>query len=445
MKTKQILLIAGMLLFIQAIFAQIPPGYYNTATGTGATLKTQLYNIIKGHTSVSYDQLWTSYYTTDRRADGKMWDIYTDNCNFTYSTDQCGNYQNVCDCYNREHSFPKSWFNEDAPMVSDIFHIYPTDGKVNGMRSNYPFGNTAGGAVWGNGKLGTCTFPGYTGIVFEPADQYKGDLARTYFYMATRYQDIIADWEAKDPSGDAMLDGTNFPCFEPWALALLISWNNLDPVSQKEIDRNNAIYTSVQHNRNPYIDHPEWVNTVWGSGTTVAVTSITVNSAGNATTISTPLGTLQMSAVVAPSTATNQTYTWSVVAGTGTASINTSGLLTATTNGTVTVKATANDGSNVFGTKLITLSNQTVGVAQYQGASNITFYPNPVENVLTIDLSSTSALPELIWISDVTGKVVYQTTPDHSKISIDMTNLNKGVYFLNFNSKQTKTTYKLVH
>ncbi len=444
MKTKKITLLLGMFLLVQALFAQIPAGYYDSATGTGAILKTQLYNIIKGHTSVSYDQLWTSYYTTDRRPDGKIWDIYTDNCSFTYSTDQCGSYSNICDCYNREHSFPKSWFNDASPMVSDIFHIYPTDGKVNGMRSNYPYGNAAGGTAWGNGKLGTCTYPGYTGIVFEPSDEYKGDLARTYFYMATRYENIIAGWESNDPSGDAMLDGTSYPCFEPWALALLISWHNLDPVSQKEIDRNNAIYTNIQHNRNPYIDHPEWVSAVWG-GTTVAVTGITVNSAGNATTISTPQGTLQMSAVIAPANATNQTVTWSVVPGTGTASISTSGLLTATTNGTVTVKATANDGSGVFGTKEITVSNQVVGIAQYESSPTINFYPNPADDILTVDCSLNSTLPELIWISDVAGKIVYQIVPTMSYSKIDLSSFNHGLYFLNINSKQTKSTYKIAH
>ena len=175
------------------------------------------------------------------------------------------------------------------------------------------------------------------------------------------------------------------------------------------------------------------------------VSSITVNSAGNATTISTPLGTLQMSAAILPNNATIQSVTWSVIAGTGTASINISGMLTATTNGTVTVKATANDGSGIFGTKQITLSNQTTGVSQNSGVKNITFYPNPVENILTVDMGSNSELPELIWISDVAGKLVYQITPSQSKTTIDVTNFNRGIYFLNINSKHTKTTYKLVH
>lgn len=257
------ILIVGLLITLNST-AQIPTGYYNSAAGlTGAPLKTALYNIIKGHTVQSYP-LWTWYDNTDLRTDGKIWDIYTDNCVFTYSTDQCGSYSNICDCYNNEHSFPKSWFSDVAPMNSDIFHLYPTDGKVNGMRSNYPYGESTSGTVYGNGKLGNCTYPGYTGIVFEPADQYKGDLARTYFYMVTRYENVVAGWETDDANGDAMLDGATFPCFEPWALSLLLKWNAQDPVSQKEIDRNNKIYTLVQHNRNPYIDHPEWVTSVWG-------------------------------------------------------------------------------------------------------------------------------------------------------------------------------------
>ena len=257
-------------LFIFNIKAQPPVGYYNSAIGlTGAPLKTALYNIIKGHTVQSYP-LWEWYDNTDLRTDGKIWDIYTDNCIFTYSTDQCGSYSNICDCYNNEHSFPKSWFGDVSPMNSDIFHIYPTDGKVNGIHSNYPFGETSSGTVWGNAKLGTSTFPGYTGIVFEPSDEYKGDLARTYFYMVTRYENIVAGWETDDPNGDAMLDGTSFPCFEPWALSLLLKWNTQDTVSQKEINRNNAIYTTVQHNRNPYIDHPEWVTSIWGPASSVS-------------------------------------------------------------------------------------------------------------------------------------------------------------------------------
>ncbi len=253
--------------------AQIPSGYYNTATGTGQTLKTQLYNIINDHTVRSYDNLWTDFQTTDDRPDGKVWDMYS-NCVFTFISNQCGNYSNECDCYNREHSWPKSWFNEGTPMYSDLFHLIPTDGSVNGMRGNYPFGTVANPTlISGNGsKLGPCSYPGYTGIVFEPVNEYKGDLARNYFYMATRYENVISGWFAFDENADAVLLDNAFPAFETWFLNMLAAWHTADPVSAKETDRNNAVY-AIQGNRNPYIDHPEYVQSVWGVGASPVLTT----------------------------------------------------------------------------------------------------------------------------------------------------------------------------
>ena len=138
-------------------FAQAPAGYYNSATGTGYTLKTQLYNIIKGHTDRGYAGLWTTYQTSDRdnqnENDNTIFDLYSENpsgadpYNFAYSTGQCGTYAVEGDCYNREHMIPQSVFNSSAPMVSDAHFIPPTDGKVNGMRSDYPHGNVAS-ASW---------------------------------------------------------------------------------------------------------------------------------------------------------------------------------------------------------------------------------------------------------------------------------------------------------
>ncbi len=252
-----------LLLFPIGLYAQIPPGYYDNAIGdTGVVMKMALHNIIKGHTSRSYTQLWTDFQTTDKKANGKVWDIYSDNpggtppYEYTFVTDQCGNYSTEGDCYNREHSFPKSWFSKASPMYTDLFHLYPTDGKVNGMRSDYPYGEV-GTATWtslNGSKLGACVTAGYSGTVFEPIDAYKGDLARTYFYMAVRYYTEDGSWP-----GSAMVNGAE-P--KPWALAMLYQWHLADTVSQKEIDRNNAIY-GIQHNRNPFIDHPEWVDSVW--------------------------------------------------------------------------------------------------------------------------------------------------------------------------------------
>jgi hypothetical protein len=157
---------------------------------------------------------------------------------------------------------------EGDTMYTDLFHLCPTDSYVNTRRNNYPYGAVSVPSwVSQNGsKLGPCSAAGYTGIVFEPRAEFKGDLARNYFYMATRYESRIATWQTLDPFGDAVLDGTTFPCFEPWFKTMLLAWNAADPVSQKEIDRNNIVYNTLQHNRNPFIDHPEYVEMIWGNG-----------------------------------------------------------------------------------------------------------------------------------------------------------------------------------
>lgn len=251
--------------------SQIPSGYYNTATGSGYTLKTQLHNIIKNHTVVDYGDLWVEYQYTDiDGSDGYIWDMYSENptgidpYNFTYATNQCGNYNSEADCYNKEHSLPKSWFNDASPMYSDIFHVIPTDGWVNGKRGNYSFGETTS-PTWtslNGSKVGPArTGLGYSGTIFEPIDEYKGDFARIYFYMATRYEDVLSTWP-----GSAMLDGSSDKVFSDWTLTMLKNWHENDPVSQKEIDRNNYIYYNIQGNRNPYVDNINFVNLVWGGG-----------------------------------------------------------------------------------------------------------------------------------------------------------------------------------
>lgn len=251
--------------FSVASFAQAPSGYYASCEGkSGQALLTALYNTISPHTTVSYDGLWEVYKTSDVRENGTVWDMYSTK-EWVVGAEHCGNYSSVGDCINREHSVPQSWFNSASPMKSDAFHVYPTDGKVNGQRSNYPFGECSGGTtlpssggVKALGRVGTCTFPGYTGKVFEPDDEYKGDFARTYFYMATCYNDRISSWSG------AVIAGNSYPCYSSWAVGLFLKWHRQDPVSQKEIVRNNAVYVH-QKNRNPYIDYPDLAEHVWGS------------------------------------------------------------------------------------------------------------------------------------------------------------------------------------
>ena len=120
-------------------YAAAPASYYKDCENKGGKdLLTALYQTITSHTRVSYDGLWNVYKTSDIRSDGTVWDMYSTK-HWRVCAEHCGNYKLVGDCINREHSFPKSWFNDASPMVSDAFHVYPTDGKVNGQRSNYPF------------------------------------------------------------------------------------------------------------------------------------------------------------------------------------------------------------------------------------------------------------------------------------------------------------------
>jgi len=251
---------------------QIPPGYYDDAQDlNGASLKSALYQIINDHNQQSYGSIWIHFEDTDPKPNGKVWDMYSDvpegnpPYEYNFGDDQCGNYSGEGDCYNREHSFPKSWFDDAYPMYTDLFQIVPTDGYVNGQRSNWPYGET-NNPNWtsqNGSKRGSNSTSGYSGTIFEPIDAYKGDFARIYFYMATRYENIIAGWENNSDNSDVALDGTSYPCYEEWYLNLLLDWHQNDPVSQKEIDRNNEIY-DIQNNRNPFVDHPEWVATVWG-------------------------------------------------------------------------------------------------------------------------------------------------------------------------------------
>ena len=252
-------LVAIVSLISFSLWAEAPAGYYDAAIGkSGEALQKSLSAIISNADNVGYDGLWEVYKTTDRRPDGKVWDMYSDATDFTFGTDKCGNYKNEGDCYNREHSVPKSWFSKASPMYSDAWHVYPTDGKINSYRSNNPFGEVGSGASSsknGFSKWGSCVTPGYTGTVFEPNDEYKGDFARTYFYFATRYQDRINNW------GGIFI--STYPHIVKWQLDMLLRWNELDPVSQKEIDRNDAVQKE-QGNRNPFIDYPELVDLIFG-------------------------------------------------------------------------------------------------------------------------------------------------------------------------------------
>ncbi|MCK5133281.1 MAG: endonuclease [Candidatus Sabulitectum sp.] len=259
---KRYALIAA-LLFPLVSSAEIPPGYYDSAEGfSGQALQWALHDIIDNHTVKSYSYLWTAFCTTDDRYGDKVWDMYSDipggtpPYTYTLIVDQGGSAGEEGIGYNREHSWPKSWFGDGSPMNTDLFHIIPTDIYVNNRRSNYPYAEV-GSTTWtsmNGSRLGSSITTGYSGMAFEPVDGYKGDFARNYFYMATRYKGEDNGWP-----GSAMTDGADL---EDWAVDMLMDWHQSDPVSTKELDRNEAVY-AIQNNRNPFIDHPEYVQYIY--------------------------------------------------------------------------------------------------------------------------------------------------------------------------------------
>ena len=291
-----------------------PSGYYDNAVNkSDQALLTALYNIITDHTDIGYDGLWDAYADTDTDPNGYYIDMYSTYDRYTYS-DKCGSYSAIGDCINREHSVPKSWWGgSKIDPYSDIFNIVPTDGYVNNQRSNYPYGVCEGGTRLSNGnyvakgRMGYSTRDGYTGRVFEPDDEYKGDFARAYFYMAACYNNIVSNWTKS--GGDAFFAGNSYPVFTTYAIDLLIEWHRLDPVSEKEIKRNNYAY-SWQDNRNPFIDHPELAEHIWGNKQGQAWTGDGSSSSNTPTLVQPAAGsTIAVGTIAATGTSVSTTVT----------------------------------------------------------------------------------------------------------------------------------------
>lgn len=263
--------------------SQPPTGYYKNAYNlTCAPLKTALNNIISNSISIkSYSNLWNQYPVTDVKprtlgtgSATVIYDIYSskisgiDPYQFTPFTNQCGTYSAEGSCYNREHSIPTSWFNgntSNSGTATDYNFIYPTDGFVNNKRANNPYGEvaTANYTSLNGSKLGNSSVAGISGTVFEPIDEFKGDVARAFFYFVTMYESNIPSWSSNTDALQSF-DNNTFPAVKLPYLKLMLKWHNQDPVSQKEINRNNGTY-SFQKNRNPFIDSPQYVNQIWNS------------------------------------------------------------------------------------------------------------------------------------------------------------------------------------
>lgn len=252
--------------------------YKNVDTSSMSNIQSTLHTTIsKNTTDVGYDGLFNAYKTTDVKPNTNyFWDMYS-NENYTTNDKRINaQYSEEGDSINREHTIPQSWFNEASPMKADLFHVYPTDGYVNNRRSNYPHGDVTSATYTSkNGsKLGTGNNTAVNNLLgndkklFEVIDEYKGDFARSYFYFATRYSDKISSFT----TDGKRLFTTTAPYMQSAFIDMYYTWHINDPVSQKEIDRNNAVY-AIQNNRNPYIDHPEWVAIAFNKGTAVKTLS----------------------------------------------------------------------------------------------------------------------------------------------------------------------------
>lgn len=254
-----------LLISAVTLTAQVPSGYYDGTDGlVGDDLKAALHDIIKNDSHLSYNGLWNAYKVTDKKPNGYVWDIYSDvpdgetPYDYTFIEDECHTKDNgEGDCYNREHLWPQSWATGTS-HETDLHHVFPTDKYVNAQRGNYAFGevNNVTETFMNGSKLGNCKSSlGYSGTVYEPIDEYKGDIARALMYVSVRYYTEDSDW----PQSSYM---ANKSVLKDWAIALLLKWHREDPVSQKEINRNNAVY-GKQNNRNPFVDYPDFAEMIW--------------------------------------------------------------------------------------------------------------------------------------------------------------------------------------
>ena len=382
--------------------------YANANTSSGSALLTSLQSITtKGSDVGSYDDLFETYRSSDVK-DGYLVDMYSNTTRYTVDQKRCGNYKNEGDCWNREHSTPKSWWGgSKSNQGADPFILYPTDGKINGMRSSYPFGEvkTIEKASNNNysllGSADNSLYP-YSGTVFEPADEWKGDLARSAFYTRARWS---ASYSWSSGGGNVIYSGSasnNFGLTD-YAVKLYTAWSNLDPVDEWELRRNEAIY-AIQGNRNPFIDHPEYANIIWGGttytggGATTPPNTITLNPASSSIAVG---ATVSLS--VSVDSGSSQ-VTWSSNK-TNVATVS-GGTVTGIGAGTATITATSTLDTSVKGTATITV--KSLSTLSLSGTATNKSYSagqsfNPAGLTITATYSDSST-------ANVTSSVVW--TPD---------------------------------
>jgi len=454
-----IFLIQSVFLFAQSdvLIQPTVPDYYETAFKLyGTALRSALHNIIKDHTERTYTNLWTDFQTTDKKANGKVWDMYSDipggtpPYEYTFSTNQCGNYSGENSCYNREHSWPKSWFNDLTPSYSDLFHLFPTDGYVNGKRSNYNYGNVSS-PTWtsqNGSKLGPNTFPGYSGVVFEPITAYKGDFARGHLYMSVRYYGEDAGWSTSD--------GTNKSDLLPWYANLLYSWHILDTVSTKEINRNNAVF-GIQKNRNPFIDHPEFAAEIWQTSMAPAIVGTSLNSSVLVIDFSRYIDSLSavsvQNFVLDHSAGSPLNIQWGINNDVSKIQITLPVLLSGTTY-SLQIKNMKSINNIAMNDTTITFKTSGVSSVEQLSVQPKSFvlmqnFPNPFNPVTMINYQLTVTSNIKIIVSDVLGREIAELVNQKQdagnySIQFDAKDLSGGMYFYQLQSGNFIETKKMI-
>jgi len=472
-------LIPLLLLVCQGLLStaqNIPPGYYNTTSGlTCGSLKTALSNIIStGQVTLVYGQLDNTQMPivdtirTDDGTDFMIWDIYSNNNTgpepYIFNSTQiypggfCGATTPTSDgvCWNKEHTFPKAWFASAYPAYADLFIVRPTDYRLNAKRVNAPYA-TVGSATYqfpGVGvypgypmppnpvldKLGPSNAVGVTiPVAWEPSDAVKGDLARGYFYILTRYQNDLAGWvTANSGTGiEKVVDAANtiYPSFNLPYLAMLYHWHVNDPVDAKEINRNDLIYTQ-QNNRNPYVDHPEFVALAWQCTGVIPVTVTDfVAQKNNASVLLRWYATFETSF-----------KQFEIERSTDASNFNKIGQVEGRNlaNYSFTDENLPTRSIVYYRLKMIDIDgkftySKTIAIRLNNNFSNALVYPNPTAGNLTIKLLEELASNSVLQVTDITGRKVKEENIKGGAFSIDLDvhALPEGRYFIRiFNGSQ---------
>ncbi len=443
----------------------IPAGYYNAAAGlTCGNLKDALSSIITaGQTTLSYSTLddnqipVADVIQSDDGLRSIIWDIYTNNTTgpepFEYNSSQnpaggfCGG-TGTSGCWNKEHTFPQSWFGSASPTVADLFVVRPTDVNTNSKRMNLPY-SIVGGSTTYTFPATTSTYPGVpildkvgpstaAGITapaaFEPANGVKGDLARAYFYILTRYQNNLSGWaSANAGSGieyvvDGVTGGGTYPSFKLPYLTLMYNWHVADPVDAREINYNNLVYTQ-QNNRNPYIDHPEYVAQVFQCTGVLPVTLIDFTAQKYKETVLLKwYATFEVSFNKYEVERSINGVIFNKIGdvpGQNLANYNfTDNDLPKVTTVYYRLKMVDIDGQFHY--------SKIVSVKLDNAAANAVVYPNPTAGALNIRLNNVLQANSVLQITDVTGRTMKKLSvnANTAMINTDITNLPAGRYFI---------------